>query len=141
MIILPRQARGKDIGKKRSKKSAVFSHLQVLGSEYTRKVLLDNANALEEHDRKRREVQEEKRQKEKIFFAQNPGAKRKSQLDTSKVRRKRTFLRHFTATENYHFTKTGSGQIYTGKQHSKKEVRFLIDEPAREEAGAQRQGG
>ena len=82
-------------------------HLQVLGSEYTRKVLLDNANALEEHDRKRREVQEEKRQKEKIFFAQNPGAKRKSQLDTSKVKDHNAY---FCATKNDHFTKTGSGQ-------------------------------
>lgn len=58
---------------------------EVLGSEYTRKVLLDNANALEEHDRKRREVLEVRRQKEKIFFAQNPGAKKKSALDSSKM--------------------------------------------------------
>ena len=58
---------------------------EVLGSEYTRKVLLDNANALEEHDRKRREAIEAKRQNEKIFFAQNPGAKRKSALDSSKM--------------------------------------------------------
>ena len=58
---------------------------EVLGSEYSRKVLLDNANALEEHDRKRREDQETKRQREKTFFAQNPGAKRKSQLDISKM--------------------------------------------------------
>ena len=58
---------------------------EVLGSEYTRKVLLDNANALEEHDRKRREDIEAKRQNEKIFFAQNPGAKRKSALDSSKM--------------------------------------------------------
>ena len=32
-------------------------------------------------------------------------------------------------------------QAQLNREPSKKEVRFLIDEPAREEAGAQRQGG
>ena len=62
---------------------------ECLGAEYCRKYLLDNASALEDMDRKRREAAEAKRAEEKAFFQANPHVRKKSQLDAPRPEIKR----------------------------------------------------
>ena len=73
---------------------------ECLGAEYCRKYMLDNASALEDMDRKRREAADTKRAEEKAFFQANPKAKKKSQLDVPKPEVKRRHRKKKSATED-----------------------------------------